>query len=525
MHQKLNSKLHLRLVTTTQASPLTLNERLVYSALLSNADGLTQEGVSSITHLDAKGTVAAALVSLAEHRLAEKQGHRWVALEPDVERSGWFHLGPKGKTWQRRFAYTKLYERSPNCPLTTRQNVIFCTLLSLAAKTSDREDLPQACRGRVCDGLTYEYLAALTGVGVKTVTKTIGLLAELKLAKPFRSTLRTRFALALLEPSDEAVSWFLDKDAEVYPGLDEFLSIQDVGVQATGTLDVPDIDHDTAERAVCRKAAKRSKANSEKPEPEAEPERSHEEPDHGAEPEPEVLPPVPDHHLDQPDPIELRCLQAAEHRRGQERHIEAILLGYGYASGVSDKLSRAFDKPGLPAYGAYKAMIQAAEETFQRNRAGGKYAKVRTSELLLVKWLDHHRRDAFEKADRRLQAHDLTVLNQRLSLVGRTVLERPWEDYEDPITAPFDARLFTERVSGGEIRWDSWGRNFGEQECRRVLVGLPRVRIDEVLEEDGRLEPDEFVERLRAIAPPRSVPRRMTEEEMYQAIKAEMEAA
>lgn len=56
-------------------------------------------------------------------------------------------------------------------------------------------------------------------------------------------------------------------------------------------------------------------------------------------------------------------------------------------------------------------------------------------------------------------------------------------------------------------------------------MGLARVRIDEMLIESGRLEPEVFEERLVALAPPKPMPRRMTEEEMYEAWKAEPEAA
>lgn len=525
MHDKLNSNRHLRLVTTTQASPLNLNERLVYSALLTHADGLSQAAVSFITGLDAKGTVAATVKSLAGIKLAEGQGRLWVALEPKEERACWFHPGPKAKDWRRSFGYTKLYQRATDCPLTLRQNVVYCTLLSLAAKSSSRKDLPQAIRGRFCNGLTYEYIAALTGVGVKTVTMTIGMLGNLNLSRLFPATDRSRFALVMMEPTDEALAWYVDKESESYPGLTEYLSGQDDVAQVTGTLDVAalvhEMDQGSEEGAGHRKAAKRAKAQTEKSTPKVEPERLPKEP---ARPEPEVLPPVTDTRLDPPDPIEIRRRQAEELRLGREHEIEAILLGYGYDDGVADKLSRAFDKPGLPAYDAYVTMIHDAEVTFQKNKSEGRYAKVRTSELLLDKRLEIHRKEALERAERNLQVHDRTVLNQRLSLVGRTALERSWEDYEDPMTAPFDARLFAERVASSELRWDWWGRDYGEQACRQAVVGLPRVRIDEVLVEDGRIEPDEFVERLVRIAPPRPLPKRMTEDEMYEAWQAGMSA-
>src|SRR4051794_14246925 len=130
MHEKLNSKRYLRLVTTTKDSPLGLNERLTYSALLTNSDGMTQEGISSVTGLDAKGTVAAALEALLGHGLAACSGRRWVGLEPVAQRSSWFSTGPGDKRWERRLAFTKLFQRSPACPLSVRQNVVYSLLLS-----------------------------------------------------------------------------------------------------------------------------------------------------------------------------------------------------------------------------------------------------------------------------------------------------------------------------------------------------------------------------------------------------------
>ena len=80
---KLNNKQYLRLVTSTKTSPLDLNQRLAYSALLTKADGLSQGAVSLLTGLDAKGTVAAALKALARHGLAVQHVNQWFSLEPN----------------------------------------------------------------------------------------------------------------------------------------------------------------------------------------------------------------------------------------------------------------------------------------------------------------------------------------------------------------------------------------------------------------------------------------------------------
>ncbi len=521
---KFNNKQRLRLVKTTGDSPLNLNQRLAYSALLTDEKGLSQEGVSSLTGLDAKGTVAAALKALVKDGLAERLGGRWVAIEPAGDRHKWFTTSIKEKDWRRRFDYSKLYRLAGDCPLTLKQGVVYSMLLSLARNSVKRQDLPQGSRGRVCDGLTYEYLSLLTGVGVKTVRGTIDLLDDLKLAKFFPSTLRSRFALVLLDPTDEVLTWFEDKGAESYPGLIEYLdgrqplvASDDLTLADEGSDPKPPLDGLVGHR----KAAKRSKsiasAFASVPEqlPECPQQRD----------EPEILPTIPESRSGSGDVIEILRAQAAELRRDQEREIEAILLGFGYAEKVVATLGRSFDRPGLPTFDDFKGMIHDAEATFRRNKAEGKYSSVRTSELLLVKWLDNHRREAVEGLDRFIEAHDHRAWKQRLSNIKRPALERPWEDYDDPMTAPFDARLFAERIDGGEIGWDGWGRDYGQDVCRRALVGLVRVPIDGLLIEPGRIEPEDFERRLRSIAPPRSVVRKPTEEEMYEALRAEMSAA
>ena len=522
--QKFNNKKRLRLVNTTGDSPLNLNQRLAYSALLTDEKGLSQEGISSLTGLDAKGTVAAALEALAGHGLAERLGGRWVAVEPAGDRANWFTTSIKDKDWRRHFAYSKLYQLAGNRPLTLRQNVVYSILMSLASNSSKRQVLPQSFRGRVCEGLTYEYLSLLTGVGVKTVKVAINRLSDLKLVMCFPSTLRSRFALALLEPTDEVLSWFLDKGVEVYPGLIEFV----VSLEAEPHAEVEFVAAPLAESgpilqeaARSRKAAKRSKplAKETIPEPFRVPEEPFQKAEH------EILPPASEPEKHSSDPLERHRGRVASLRLGQAGEIRDILLSYGHSQEVVARLIESLGEPGLPDFDSLKAMIHEAEKTFRKNQSEGRYASVRTSERLLESWLEAHRKRAVEKHEKAIAATDLMAWNQRLGLVGRAVLEGPWEVYDDPMTAPFDARLFAERIDGGEVSWDGWGRDYGQDVCRRALVGLVRVRIDEVLVEDGRLEPEDFEVRLRSIAPPRARVRKPTQDEMYEAWLAELDAA
>ena len=518
---KFNNTCYFRLVTTTKLSDLDLNQRLCYSALLTEGDGLTQEGVSTLSGLDAKGTAAAALKALTGHGLVVQKGRLWVALEPTRGHEAWFVMAIKDKNWRRQFAHTKLYMRSDDCALTLRQVVVYSTLISLAKGSKDRPDLPPDCRGRVCDGLTHEYLSLITGIGVRTVKATIHKLADLKLARSFRSTLRSRFALVLLEPDDEAISWFLDKEAESYPGLFEFVSCEaqpleedavqleheDVIGQEPGSMDMPPEAAQTSELPPEVLLGRRTL----------------ELPIQAV--EIEILPPVSETGSEANEPQELHRRRDEDVRLEMEQVIREVLLGLGYSEKAVATLSRSFDKRFLPSFDAYKKMIHDAEATFRRNRSEGKYASVRTSELLLVEWLDHHRREAVEGLDRFLEAHDRRAYEQRVRLVGRAALDRPWEDYADPMTAPFDARFLTERVDGGEKFWDSWGRDYGQEACRKSLMALPRVRIDEMVVEAGRIEPEDFEARLREIVPPKPVFKKPTEEEMFEALRAELDAA
>ena len=520
---KLNNKQYLRLVTSTKTSPLDLSQRLAYSALLSKADGLSQGAVSLLTGLDAKGTVAAALKVLSRHGLAVQDVNHWLPLEPNEGRKDWFSIAIKDEHWRNRLAYTKLYRRAEECPLTLRQVVVYSTLISLAKGSKDRKDLPERHRGRVCDGLTFEYISLISSVGVKTVRSTIDKLAEMKLAKSFASTLRSRFALVLLIPKDEAMPWFLDKEAESYPGLFEF-------VDDEAQLVEEDADHYERADTVGRRPESMNQLTEAVQAPGLPPKvsipewkRTSKQPIQGV--EAKTLPTVSGMKPETSDPLERHRLHVLGVRLGKEQEIKQILLGFGYSEPSAAKLSGSFDRSGLPSFDAYRKMIHDAEATFRRNRSEGRYPNVRTSELLLVKWLDHHRQEAVEKLDRFLEAHDQKAWQQRLSDIGRAALERAWEKYADPLTAPFDARLFAERVADGERLWIGWERDYGEDACRRALINLNRVRIEEMLVEPGRIEPEEFILRLRTIAPPRTILRKPSEDEMYEAWQAEMRGA
>ena len=133
-----------------------------------------------------------AIGRLAEAGLVEDVEGLPRACEPDGRQRPWFHWPEKlaGNQWQDRFQYTRYYRPSNKNPLTPRQLLLYCTLLSL----EDTDVISQST----------SYLASVLKVDRKTVRAGLKKLEEheLIMLEP------TTSSVILREPQQYHWAWF-----------------------------------------------------------------------------------------------------------------------------------------------------------------------------------------------------------------------------------------------------------------------------------------------------------------------------
>ncbi len=175
---ELASKRYVALLGTTRNSPLTLNERLVYSHLVYQARFDSASKISWIsfgTGLKWE-TVQACLLRLMGYGLVSQEENVYAAVEPCGDRWTWFALrkGHATLKWHKRFPFTKIFLPSDKSPLTDKQNAVYWYL----AKEADKDGIVR--------GLSIRGASRLLSITPQTFSGALEVLRDHRLIRKTR---------------------------------------------------------------------------------------------------------------------------------------------------------------------------------------------------------------------------------------------------------------------------------------------------------------------------------------------------
>jgi predicted transcriptional regulator len=125
-------KKRLKFVTLTTGTSIGFEDRLAYSFLLAYRHGLTVARLARLSGIDRTRTLPKVLARLAALKLVKREGNRYLGEPSEIVRIQADRNG--AQTWYERTCYLKLYLPSAACPLTKKQNAVYC--LKLAGKDS-----------------------------------------------------------------------------------------------------------------------------------------------------------------------------------------------------------------------------------------------------------------------------------------------------------------------------------------------------------------------------------------------------
>ena len=435
-------------LTASQQCELNIIERSIYSALVGKTrsdQAVTTNELTRKLLLD-RGTVKKAVNALVGHSLASLADDGLRALEPTGERAEWFVARTtKAKMWWDRLAYYPVYLSESREFLTPRTAVLLFLLYSLGKGSSQVKDQ------------TYQGLGKMLGCHAKTAKRGLERLVKLKLVEVFRPKGPSEwFAVGLTEPSEELLSRFQPVDpgsrpAE-YVGLDEFTRQE----------------NDALEAAVSARAAAvevpKAKPKQEAPSQELAPSSK-----------------APDRFYH-----EVQWMDRCGIPKDIINNVLALLRGP-----LSD----------LP-FNVFVQGLTDANKDHVKNQRSGRHTKVKHCGFLFVHNLKTRaERNGFPGE---WELKELEREEKERVLLARLEKQRQKEaelernaDYGNALTAPFNRRLFDERLwHGGQFI--AWSNQFSEEHCRRALQLLPH--LPEPALRNQRMMPKPFEALLRRVA-------------------------
>jgi DNA-binding Lrp family transcriptional regulator len=415
-----SGKSRLFFLTTTKQSLISFNERIVYSLLVAKlrfGQGMTMSSVAKAVNIE-RATVRKVVDRLVSITLALKTDGSVFAVEPTGDQADWFALrNSDADDWWDRLAYYPVYLPHSRQPLSPRYNVLLFLLLSLGRGKPYAKDQ------------TYRGLAKLLGIDPKTVKNGITKLVKLGFIEVFRATPESDwFGVGFHKPSAEHLKRFRDVEGgkpDEYVGLDDFIRSSEEEIEP---------ENQTAT--------------------EAEPDR----------PQSKQAPPSSarsdrfSHHVD-----------AMKSHGLPQRAIEDVLKLLG---GPLIELQ----------FNVFLGYLTDAARDHRKNQRDGKHKNLNHCGNLLI----HNLKKKSERDGVPFQAEFAEL--ERAAAERKRQEERERErqaelerestaDYGDAIHAPFNHRLFAERIWGGGYLIP-WQQTYGEEICRKGLDLVPHLPKD-----------------------------------------------
>ena len=166
----MKGKCYIKLIQTQKGfDHLTLNERLVYSYLVSRGSAKQAEvsewlgiGINTVTRCCGKrGSL------VVRHKLVRRADGRVFPLEPEKSHEKWFrrfHQDDRG--WRKAFKYIKVYMPSQVSPLGLRDHIVLSVLYGMAGSKS------------VIPRVTPQYIVEVLGIAHRTARSSLEALQD-----------------------------------------------------------------------------------------------------------------------------------------------------------------------------------------------------------------------------------------------------------------------------------------------------------------------------------------------------------